>query len=188
MQAFGKADKIGRPWFGLVPTLILGGGLAYLNVSENGSDVFTWFSNLTSLLTLFGWAMICLSHIRMRYAWKVQGRSPSDLPWRTWTWPWGAWWGLSWCVILIGVEFYLSLFPLGEKPSAKTFFANYISVVAVVVIYLGARIYYRGPWWVDARTIDLDSMRRFYVDQNPDEEKDSGMKGYLAKGLGWITN
>ena len=28
-----KADKMGRPWYGLVPTLLVGGGLAYLNVS-----------------------------------------------------------------------------------------------------------------------------------------------------------
>jgi hypothetical protein len=28
-----KADKTGRPWYGLVPTLLVGGGLAYLNVS-----------------------------------------------------------------------------------------------------------------------------------------------------------
>jgi amino acid permease len=28
-----KADKAGRPWYGLVPTLLVGGGLAYLNVS-----------------------------------------------------------------------------------------------------------------------------------------------------------
>lgn len=28
-----KDDKKGRPWYGLVPTLLIGGGLAYLNVS-----------------------------------------------------------------------------------------------------------------------------------------------------------
>lgn len=28
-----KADKMGRPWYALAPTLVIGGGLAYLNVS-----------------------------------------------------------------------------------------------------------------------------------------------------------
>jgi amino acid transporter len=28
-----KADKAGRPWYGLIPTLVIGGGLSYLNVS-----------------------------------------------------------------------------------------------------------------------------------------------------------
>lgn len=33
-----KADKSGRPWYGLVPTLVIGGGLAYLNVSYGKSQ------------------------------------------------------------------------------------------------------------------------------------------------------
>ena len=35
-----KADKMGRPWYGLVPTLVIGGGLAYLNVSYGESTLF----------------------------------------------------------------------------------------------------------------------------------------------------
>ncbi|PYI16114.1 hypothetical protein BO99DRAFT_405335 [Aspergillus violaceofuscus CBS 115571] len=182
-KIFGKADKQGRPIAGMAITLLIGGGLAYLNVSNSGANVFTWFSNLTSLFTLFGWGTICLSHLRMRYAWKVQGRSVEDLPWKSWTYPYGAIWGLVWCIILIIAEFYLSVWPLGESPSAKNFFANYVSVVAIVVLYLAARCYYRGPWWVDARTIDLDAARRFYVDGH-DVETRTERKGptrYLRK-------
>ncbi|KAF2872101.1 amino acid permease/ SLC12A domain-containing protein [Massariosphaeria phaeospora] len=160
--AFKKADSTGRPWWGLFITLLLGGGLGYLNVNHSAADVFTWFSNLTSLFTLFGWGMICLSHIRMRYAWQLQGRPVADLPWKSWTFPYAAWWGLSWCIILIVAEFYLSVWPLGARPSAEHFFANYISVIVIILCYLGARLYYRGPWWVDASTIDLDATRRFY--------------------------
>ncbi|KAJ9139385.1 Amino acid transporter [Pleurostoma richardsiae] len=183
-KVFAKADSWGRPWWGLVPTLVIGGGLSYLNVSERGSTVFGWFSNLVSLFTLFGWGMICLSHIRMRHAWKVQGRDRSDLPWRSWTFPWAAWWGLAWCILLIIAEFYLSLWPLGGSPDAETFFANYVSVVAIVVIWLGARIYYRGPWWVDTKTIDLDEGRRFYTEhQMAESQKGSGP---LHKLTGWV--
>jgi yeast amino acid transporter len=49
------ADKTGRPWFGMIPTLVIGLGLAFINVSNEGRVVFGWFSNLTSLFTLFGW-------------------------------------------------------------------------------------------------------------------------------------
>ncbi|KAK8225299.1 amino acid permease/ SLC12A domain-containing protein [Phyllosticta capitalensis] len=164
-KIFTRADKTGRPWAGLTLTLLLGGALAYLNVSENGANVFTWFSNLTSLFTLFGWGTICLSHIRMRRAWALQGRTPDMLPWRSWVFPYAAWWGFIWCVVLICVEFYLSVWPLGEAPSVKTFFANYVSIVLVLVLYLGAKIfYYRGPLLVDLKTVDLDKDRRFYVD------------------------
>jgi len=186
-KQFKKADKLGRPWYGLVITLVLGGGLAYLNVNHSGAEVFGWFSNLTSLCTLFGWGMICLSHIRFRYAWKLQGRTPEELPWKSWTYPYAAWWGLFWCILLIIVEFYLAVWPLGDKPSAKNFFANYVSIIALLVLYLGARVYHRGPWWVDASTIDLDDGRRFYADEDV-EKVGKGFKGAVSKTLGFIFN
>ncbi|KAI1215140.1 amino acid permease/ SLC12A domain-containing protein [Annulohypoxylon truncatum] len=181
------ADRKGRPWYGLVPTFILGGGLAYLNVSESGSDVFTWFSNLTSLFTLFGWGMICLSHIRFRAAWARQGHTAAELPWRSWIYPYGPWWGLVMCVLLIIVQFYLSVWPLGDAPSAENFFANYISIILIVVMWLGARLYYRGRWWIDLDTINLDEGRRFYgADVEKVEAK--GALGKAKKVIGAVLN
>lgn len=185
---FKKADGTGRPWPGLFITLTLGGGLAYLNVNNSASDVFTWFSNLTSLFTLFGWGMICLSHIRMRYTWKLQGRDVADLPWKSWTYPYAAWWGLIWCILLIICEFYLSVWPIGEKPNAETFFANYVSVIVIILCYIGARFYYKGPWWVDASTIDLDASRRFYVENDLEKAKKTGFRAGASKVVGFVFN
>lgn len=182
-----KADKTGRPWYGLVPTFILGGGLAYLNVSESGASVFGWFSNLTSLFTLFGWGMICLSHIRFRYAWARQGHTADELPWKSWIYPYGPWWGLVMCFLLIIVQFYLAVWPLGESSSAENFFANYISVIVIVILWLGARVYYRGPWWVDLDTIQLDEGRRFYTD-DVEKPRVPGVKGALKRTAGAIFN
>ncbi|KAI1774240.1 amino acid permease/ SLC12A domain-containing protein [Hypoxylon cercidicola] len=188
-KVFQKADKSGRPWYGLVPTFIIGGGLAYLNVSESGSDVFGWFSNLTSLFTLFGWGMICLSHIRFRYAWARSGRTAEELPWKSWIYPYGPWWGLIMCFLLIIVQFYLAVWPLGAPSSAVTFFANYISVIVIVVLWLGARIYFRGPWWVNIDTIQLDDGRRFYKeDVESVEPKATGIKRVAKKTVEAIFN
>ncbi|KAF5592658.1 amino acid transporter [Fusarium subglutinans] len=128
---------------------------------------------LVALLTMFGWGMICFSHIRMRYAWKVQGRSPADLPWRSVAWPWSAYWGLGWCIFMICVQFYLALWPIGGGPTAIGPFSSYSSVVAIIVIFLGAKIYYRGPRLLDASKIDLDSDRRWYSteEEQVQEEK-----------------
>ncbi|KAH9909549.1 amino acid permease/ SLC12A domain-containing protein [Xylariomycetidae sp. FL2044] len=186
-KQFATADKTGRPWWGLIPTFILGGGLAYLNVSESGADVFGWFSNLTSLFTLFGWGMICLAHIRFRWAWARQGRTPEELPWKSWIYPYGAWWGLAMCIILIVVQFYLAVSPLGKSPSAENFFGNYVSVIAIVIFYLGARAYYRGSWWVNLDTIDLDNNRRFYKD-DVEKAKVTGVKGVAKKVIGTVFN
>ncbi|KAI7263690.1 amino acid transporter [Hortaea werneckii] len=179
-KIFLKADKAGRPWFALAPTLIIGGGLAYLNVSNSGAEVFGWFSNLTSLFTLFGWGMICLCHIRMRHAWKVQGRSLDELPWKTWTFPYGAWWGLTWCILLIIVEFYLAVWPIGyshdSTERATNFFSTYVSVIAILVVYIIGRLIYRGRWWVDSSTIDLDAGRRFYSEEQMEEKPKSVLR------------
>ncbi|EXJ86295.1 hypothetical protein A1O1_06665 [Capronia coronata CBS 617.96] len=184
------ADKTGRPWYGLVPTLVLGGGLAYLNVDHSGAEVFGWFSNLTSLFTLFGWGMICLCHLRFRRAWALQGRDKADLPWRSWTYPYTAWFGLIMCIVLIIVQFYLAIWPLGGPyGDPETFFANYVSVILILVLYIGAKCYYRGRRWVDLSTVDLDNGRRFYVDE-ADKEKGAkkGFKGVAQKAVGAIFN
>lgn len=182
-QVLMRADKVGRPWFALVPTLLIGGGLAYLNVNNSGAEVFSWFSNLTSLFTLFGWGMICLSHIRMRHAWKVQGRDINDLPWKSWTFPYGAYWGLFWCILLIIVEFYLAVWPqnYSHDPTtrATSFFSTYVSVIAIVVVYIVGRILYRGPWWVSASKIDLDAGRRFYSEEQMMDEPNGTLKSMM---------
>ena len=184
-KQFKYADKTGRPWYGLVPTLLLGGGLAYINVSNSGEEVFGWLSNLTSLFTLFGWGMICLSHIRFRWAWKMQGRDPAELPWKSWTYPYAAWFGLTMCIVLIIVQFYLAVRPLGGATTAENFFANYVSVLLILVLYVGAKIYYRTRKWVDLSTVDLDFGRRFYHD---DPEKGDKKGGIAHKLLGAILN
>lgn len=186
-----RADKMGRPWYALLPTFICGGALAYLNVSKSGAEVFGWFSNLTSLFTLFGWGMICLSHIRFRTAWARRGHTADELPWKSWIYPYGAWYGLSLCIFLIIVQFYLAVWPLDDDPSptgtVESFFANYVSVIICIVLWLGARAYYRGGWYVKLDSIDLDVGRRFY---EADAEK-APVKGALAhtkKALGYVFN
>ena len=171
---------MGRPWAGYIATIGIGGALAYINVSHTGAEVFEWLSNLVSLLTLFGWAMISLSHLRFRYNWKLQGRNESHLPWKTNAYPYATWWALIWCILLIILELYLSVWPLHGTTSAKNFFANYISVIAVVVIWIGAQIWYRCPIWVDASAVDLDMSRRFYAD-HVDEEATPVRKSLTKK-------
>lgn len=178
-----SADATGRPWFAIVPSVILGGGLAFLNVSNGGAEVFNWLSNLISLFSLFGWGMICLTNIRMRKAWAAQGRSTQDLPWKSWTWPWGACWGLACSIVLIIVEFYLAVWPYGLPQSAKQFFATFVSVPAVIVLFIGAQLYYRTPLWTDLTKIELDDDRRIYTDYDMEAEKPKNPALRVLKSL-----
>lgn len=165
--------------------MIIGGGISYINVSNTGEEVFGWLSSLVSLLTIFGWGLICIANLRFRYAWKIQGRPKELLPWRSWAVPWSAWWTLSWCILILVVQFYLSVWPLGKEPSAKNFFANFISAIAFVALWIGAHIWYRCPLWVDASKVNLDEHRRFYSDYIDEEEGKGGMK-VLKQKLGFI--
>lgn len=180
---FAKTDRSGRPWPGILSVLILGGGLCYLNASESGEDVFTWFSNLTSICCLWAWGSILLCHIRFRRAWKAQGRSLSELPWKCWSGELGSYVALILCILILIDLFYLSLFPLGEKPSAKNFFANFVALVILVFVYIAARLYsrfkLRTPMWIVAEDVDLDSGRMTYEE----EQKSKPSVGRKMKDL-----
>ncbi|UPK91784.1 hypothetical protein LCI18_002719 [Fusarium solani-melongenae] len=177
------ADSMGRPWVAIIPSVILGGGLAFLTLDNGGTEVFNWLSNLVSLLSLFGWGMICLTNIRMRAAWTAQGRTFDNLPWKSWTAPYGAWWGLFWCIVLIIVEFYLAVWPYHDKTSAKNFFATFVCVPTVLVIYLGGQAFYRTAWVTDKNAVDLDGSRRFYSEYNFEETKP---RGKIAKAVKFL--
>ncbi|KAF7589544.1 hypothetical protein BBP40_004167 [Aspergillus hancockii] len=174
---FKRCDRLGRPWAAIIITFLVGGGLCYLNVSNSGATVFSWFSSLTALCILWLWGTIFLCHLRFRMAWKAQGRLAEDLPWRSWAWPYGTIYGLTWCILLVIVEFYLSVWPLGARSSARNFFANYVSIVAIVLLLVGSKIYYRGTLWISAKDIDLDTGRRYYVNEDPEArvKSSSGM-------------
>lgn len=46
------------------------------------ATIFNWLLALSALSTLFTWLSICLCHIRFRQAWKLQGHSVEELPFR----------------------------------------------------------------------------------------------------------
>ena len=86
---FSKVDSRGRPWIAVLFTAALGGGLAFLNVSNSGATVFNWFFSLVSLATIWVWWVIFLAHIRFRHGYKAQGGDITDLPFKTWVYPYG---------------------------------------------------------------------------------------------------
>lgn len=43
---FGRKDTMGRPYVALAISIVLGGGLCYLNCSNQGAVVYEWFSDL----------------------------------------------------------------------------------------------------------------------------------------------
>jgi yeast amino acid transporter len=61
-------DKKGRP-LAVVIVQLLFGCLAFINLAENGGDIFTWLLSLSGLGIIFIYGSIALAHIRFRMAW-----------------------------------------------------------------------------------------------------------------------
>lgn len=102
-KLFTYIDKSGRPLPSVI-AIIAFAPLAYLTLASDGSIVFDWLSALSGLAALFTWGSICLAHIRFRAAWKYQGRSLDDIPFKAIGGVWGSWLGIFLIVIVLAAQ------------------------------------------------------------------------------------
>lgn len=145
-KIFAYVDKSSRPLFSVIAGLCLA-PLAYINLADNGEVVFNWLVALSGLSTLFSWLSICLCQcvfksfrnsyhcgltkhflfsIRFRAAWKKQGHSLEELPFRAMGGVYGSWFGVILIIIVFIANFYIAVWPIGgtEGPAdtAESFF------------------------------------------------------------------
>ncbi|KAF2231166.1 amino-acid permease [Viridothelium virens] len=133
-------DRRGRP----VPTVILQllfGLLAFVNEAKKGSTVFDWLLALSGVSNFFVWGSICASHLRFRQAWRAQGYSLSQLPYRATLGVGGSWVGLILNVVCLIAQFYVAVWPVGSSPDAGVFFQAYLAAPLILALYGGWKIY-----------------------------------------------
>lgn len=152
-QFFTKTNKQGIPYYAVCMTSAIG-LLAYLNLSDNGSNAFNWFLNITSVAGLITWSSISLSHIRFQQAMKVQNVPRATLPYRGFLQPYLAWYGLFFTQLIIITQGFTAFMPW----DTANFFTAYISVILFVVLYLGYKIALR-PAFIKASEADLQKGR-----------------------------
>lgn len=157
----GYIDRKGRPLVGIGICGIFG-LLGFLVASDKEGDVFTWLFALCSISSFFTWFCICFSQVRFRMALKAQGRTTDEIGHKSML---GVYGGILGCVInflLIAGEIYVSLFPLGDSPSAEAFFQYCLSIPIMIVVYFCHRLYRRNwrDWLIPASQIDLDTGKR----------------------------
>lgn len=119
-KIFAYVDKSGRPLFSLI-FIIAFGPIAYVNLADVGNQVFNWLLALSGLSTIFTWLAIVVTHIRFRKAWKVQGHSTEELPFKAIAGVWGSWVAVFLIAIVLIAQFYIGLFPVGgvDGPGAR---------------------------------------------------------------------
>lgn len=116
-----KIDRKGRPVICVIIQLLFG-LLAFITEASSGTTVFTWLLSFTGLSYFFVWASICLSHIRFRYAWKLQGHSLDELPYKAGFGLVGSYIGFTLNVLALIATFYTSLWVSSQKDSLHPFF------------------------------------------------------------------
>ncbi|KAF2802061.1 histidine permease [Mytilinidion resinicola] len=171
-----KTNRRGVPIYAVAFTSAFG-LLGFMNLSNNGGEVFNWFLNIIAVAGFIAWACICGSHIAFMRALKVQNRSRADLPYRAPCQPYAAWYGLVWCVIIIFGQGFTAFLPW----STKGFFVAYVSLILFAVAYGGHKIVTRTGF-VKAHDVDLDDGRWIGLGTDSEEEGEkAGWRKMLAR-------
>ncbi|KAI5956543.1 hypothetical protein KGF54_001018 [Candida jiufengensis] len=155
-------DVKGRPLAGLALSAVFG-LLCFLAAYKDQSTVFAWLLSVSGLATIFSWFNICLCHLRFRMAMSKQNRSLKELSFTSKLGIYGSIYSMGFLILVLGVQFWVALFPLGSngKANAENFFKNYLGSVVILIFYLGHKIYSKD-WKIykNLDQIDLDSGRR----------------------------
>ncbi|KAI5466842.1 amino acid permease/ SLC12A domain-containing protein [Mariannaea sp. PMI_226] len=158
-KIFTYIDKSGRP-LPAVASVILIGCLGYLSVGGNGNTVFGWLLSLAGLAALFTWGSICLCHIRFRKAWKHQGHTLDEIPFRAIFGVAGSWIGLILNIVVLIAQFYTAITNTdGSLATVEGFFQSYLAAPVVILFYIMGYVWKRKSW-VSIKDIDVDSGRR----------------------------
>lgn len=154
----GWTDKRGVPVFAILLTNAIG-ALSMMNVSTGASKAYSYIVNLSGVSTFLVWACISFIHIRFRSAWHKQGRTQDQLPFKSFAYPWNAYFGLFANVFLALVQGWTTLSPF----VAGNFVDAYILLPLFPIIYFVFKLI-KKTHFVRSEEVDLDSGRRKDLD------------------------
>ncbi|KAG5984632.1 hypothetical protein E4U55_003965 [Claviceps digitariae] len=179
----GRTDKRGVPIWAIILTNAVG-SISMMNVSTGAAKAYSYIVNLSGVSTFLVWGSISLIHIRFRRAWVAQGRSLTEIPFKSMFYPYIAYFGLAANIFLALVQGWTTLSPF----DAGAFVDAYILLPLFGVIYLIGKLYWRGSDNIKRSwEIDLDSGRRTDLDGKgivlEDEHVAEGQKVSVWKRL-----
>lgn len=158
---FAYIDQKGRPLVAIIFASALG-FLAFLAASDKEEDAFLWMQALSGLSSIFTWGSICLCHIRFRRAWKKNGYTLDQLPFRSQAGVFGSWVGFILNVLVLIAQFWAAISPVANQDGTRVtgaaaltenFFAAYLAVPIVLLFYIVYKILYKTPFM---RSKDMD--------------------------------
>ncbi|POR37109.1 Amino-acid permease inda1 [Tolypocladium paradoxum] len=160
-KIFTYIDKSGRPLPSVI-IIIAFGLLGFVNLNAQGPVVFDWLLALSGLAALFTWGSICLAHIRFRKAWKYQGHTLDEIPFKAAFGVYGSWFGLILCVLVLIAQFYTAIAAPPGQPglgTAENFFKQYLAFPVVIAFWIFGYVWKREGW-IRTEQMDVDTGRR----------------------------
>ncbi|KAI0328228.1 hypothetical protein GY45DRAFT_1255432 [Cubamyces sp. BRFM 1775] len=158
-RIFGWVNGRGVP----VPALLLSLAVSFvtfLTTIWGEGVVFTWLLDLTGISSLLVWGTIGVISLRFRAAWRAQGRSLEDLPYRQPFFPILPIATVILSILMFAAQGYSSV--VQQPFSPQNIVATYIGLVVYIACYIGYWIYER--FWLGQKThmvplheVDLDT-------------------------------
>ncbi|KAI0408789.1 amino acid permease [Xylaria palmicola] len=134
---FRKTDSRGVPIYALF-TSALFTLLAFLNVSDDSKEVFSYFVNVTTILGLLSWISILVTHIWFVRARKAQGLTDDMMPYTAPLGIWGSYVALFICVLVAITKNFDAFIPsLSIKSNYTSFITGYIGIPVYLALIFG---------------------------------------------------
>ncbi|KAH7124657.1 amino acid permease/ SLC12A domain-containing protein [Dactylonectria macrodidyma] len=136
---FKRTDKRGVPIYALGASASFA-LLAFMNVSDNSTEVFSYFVNLTTIFGLCSWISILVTHIWWCRARKAQGLADEALPYVAPFGIWGSYAALFMCVLVAltkNYDVFVSFDDKTFKDKYKTFITGYLGIPVYLILIFG---------------------------------------------------
>ncbi|KAJ5671901.1 hypothetical protein N7507_001028 [Penicillium longicatenatum] len=181
-KIFTRCSKNGVPYAAVLVTWSIG-LLAFLNLSSSGSDVFYWFTNITTVGGFLSWILVGVAYLRFRRALDFHGMLDSR-PFKTPFQPWGTYYALVVVSLLAITNGYTIFFP--GSFTASGFLVSYIVFAIFFALYFGHKIWYRTPWMVPAADVDIFSGKE-EIDRMCELDVEKQPRNWLERVWWWIA-
>jgi lysine-specific permease len=121
--------------------------MTFFSTVVGDKKIYQLLYNASSLSGFIIWLGIAICHLRFRKAWVAQGRSLSDLKFKSKFYPYGPWLALVlFLIVLFGANIGVFQTPVF---SWFDFITEYLLIPVVVVLYLGHK------WWNKTHLVPL---------------------------------
>lgn len=155
-KVFGKTSKKGIPWVAVLATWLIG-FLAFLNVSNTGAQVFTWFSNISTISGFIAWIVVMITYLRFRKA-MIFNNMLEELPYRTLFQPYATYIVLGIVVLLTLTNGFQVFVP--SNWDVSSFLAAYITIPIFFALYIGHKVWFKTRFAIRTSQIDVITGKR----------------------------